>query len=248
MAFASIVRGIQRVAAAVALTPGGVHVEGDVAPELIAEGVAIHAHVSPHVVVLGAKARGGEMVYYLRQVEQIEDGVAPHRKGGSLIDAIGQLQVIGPGRIVVRLELLEDAGAEEIRFENADCLVERARRVVAHALHLLLSDDVVVESQLIELPVELEPHRVVVGGGHADLVEEPEAEMLAQVGGVQLFGQEGGLERAPTRTGVTKLVAADELDAVRLLVQPGGGVAAQFHVNIIVELAIVENGHPSAAL
>src|SRR4030095_946127 len=47
---------------------------------------------------------------------------------------------------------------------------------------------------------------------------------------------------------MTKLVSTMELEAVRLLAEPGGGVAAQLHVNVIVELTVIEEGGPSPAL
>ena len=162
MALATVVRHIQWIAAPVALAPGGVHVEGDVAPELIAEGVAIHAHVGPHVVVLRAPARASEMVDHFGHVEHVEDGVAADGEGRGFVDAVGQREIVGwnwigsrRGNPFVRRHFLKHTCAEEVGLENAYGLVERASRIVAHPFHLFLSDDVVVEGELVKFTIEL---------------------------------------------------------------------------------------------
>ena len=190
VAFGSIHRGLQRVAAAVELSPRRIHIEGDIAPKPVAEGVAVEAHVGPHVVVLGAPSGAGQVVDDLGHVEQVEHRVAPRRQRGRFADAVGQLKIVGAARVVVGLEFLEDAGAGEVRGQVAHGFVEGAPWVVAHALHLFLADDIVVEGQLVELPIEVDSDRVVERGGDSDGIQEPEAETLPQVGRVEVFGQE----------------------------------------------------------
>ena len=183
-------RGLQRVAAAVELSPRRIHVEGDVAPQPVPEGIPVEAHVGPHVVVLGAPAGSCQVVDDLREVEQVEDRVAPCRQRGRFADTVGQLKIVGAARVVVGLEFLEDASAGEVWGQVAHGLVEGAPRVVAHALYLFLADDIVVEGQLIELTIEMDSDGIVERGGDSDCIQEPEAEVLAQVGRVEVLSQE----------------------------------------------------------
>ena len=65
---------VQRSDAAVALTPGGVHVERNAAPQAIAKGIAVDGHVRPHVVVLSAPPCSGEVVDDLRNIHHVVGG------------------------------------------------------------------------------------------------------------------------------------------------------------------------------
>ena len=71
MALAAIVNRVQRSDAAVALTPGGVHVEWNDPPEAVAKSVAVDGHVRPHVVVLGAPTRAREVIDDFRNVQHV---------------------------------------------------------------------------------------------------------------------------------------------------------------------------------
>ena len=244
----SIHRGLQRVAAAVELSPRRIHVEGDVAPQPVPEGIPVEAHVGPHVVVLGAPPGAGQVVDDLGHIEQVEHRVASRRQRGRLPDAVGQLKIVGAARVVVGLEFLEDAGAGEVRGQVAHGLVEGAPWVVAHALHLFLADDIVVEGQLIELTIEMDSDGIVERGGDSDCIQEPEAEALPQVGWVEVFGQERRLADTPAGSGMTEFVPSVELQAMRLLVESRRGVSAQFHVGVVVEFAVVEEGDPTTGL
>ena len=101
---------------------------------------------------------------------------------------------------------------------------------------------------MVELPVQVDPDGVVEGRWHPDAVQEPEAKILTEVGRIEVLGQECRLADLAAGPRMSQFVPPVELQSVRLLVQSGRGVAPQFHVGVVIEFAVVEEGDSTAAL
>ena len=136
--------------------PREVHVEGDDAPFLRAEGVALQSHVRPHVVVLMHPAGEGHVVDDLRDVHQVHQVGQPAQRRIGFRDGGGQLLEIRVNRVAWN-QLLEAAraGGRGPRGHLAARLVVGAFRVEAEERGQLIAVDVVMIGQLVELPVQL---------------------------------------------------------------------------------------------
>ncbi len=98
--------------------------------------------------------------------------------------------------------------------------------------------------------VHLQADRVIERRVGTCLSYQPEREVLPQVTGVLIFGDEGGLAHAVTGTRTLRMaefIAFVKAQGVGFLFQRGGGVAAHFDVDVVVEFTVVIDGTARAA-
>ena len=134
-------------------------------------------------------------------------------KGNGGGDGADQRLVIAVALVEPR-ELLETAGAVAVRIDHARGLVERASRVEPEALELLRPEHVRMEGELIEHSVALDPHGVIVRGVQPGLVQQPEGEELAEVGGIDELRQQGGPPHPDRGAGMPQRMLAGEFEPV----------------------------------